>query len=109
MASKLGTIMAGAFTVTAITGAASEIMNYAGHIADLSSQTGLTTKTIQEMQHAANLTGASLENFTNAAFKLGTNIAGGGESVVNGLNQLGLSYAQIRSLSPDEQFNLITA
>lgn len=109
IAGKVGTALAGAFTITAITGAATQVLNYASKIADLSAQTGLTTKTIQEMQHAANLTGASLEKFTNAAFSLGTKIAGGGDSVVNSLNKLGLSYEQLRQMSPDQQFNVITA
>lgn len=108
-ASKMGTMLAGAFTVTAISAAANQVLNYASNISDLSAQTGLTTKTIQEMQHAAKMTGASLDNFTNAAFKLGTNLSGGGNSVVNSLDKLGLSYAAIRNMAPDEQFNTITA
>lgn len=109
MASKVGTVLAGAFTVTAITNAASQVLNYAGKISDLSAQTGLTTDTIQEMQHAATLTGASLENFTNAAFKLGTTIAGGDDSVHAALNKLGLSYEEIRRMSPDQQFKVIAS
>lgn len=99
---------AGMFTVGAIGAAANQVLNYASNISDLAAQTGLTTRTIQEMQHAAKMTGASLENFTNAAFKLGTNLAGGSNSVVASLNKLGLSYEAIRNMSPDEQFNAIT-
>lgn len=107
MAGKLGTLMAGAFTVTAITGAAMKVLDYAGKINDLAAQTGLSTRAIQEMQHAAGQTGASLENFTNAAFKLGVNLAGGSNSVQGAVERLGLSYLQLRQMSPDQQFNTI--
>lgn len=106
--STVGKSLSGLLTLGAIAGAVTAVSNYASKIADLAAQTGLTTKTIQEMQHAANLTGASLENFTNAAFKLGTNLAGGSDSVVNSLRRLGLEYNAIRQMSPDQQFNVIT-
>lgn len=106
-ASKLGTMLAGAFTIGAITSAATQVLRYASNISDLSAQTGLTTQSIQEMSHAAKMTGASLENFTNAAFKLGVNIAGGGNSVVGSVEKLGLSYMQLKAMSPDQQFNTI--
>ena len=106
-AAKVGTALAGAFTITAVTGAASKILQYAGNIKDLSEQTGLTTKTIQEMRHAANLGGTSLESFTNAAFKLGVNLAGGGNSVHAALGKMGLSLEALRQMSPDEQFHAI--
>jgi hypothetical protein len=109
MATKVGGLMAGAFTLTAITGAATQILNYAGKIADLSDQTGLSTKAIQEMQHAATVTGASLESFTNAAFKLGTNLSGGSSSVQGAVERLGLSYMQLRQMSPEQQFNTIAS
>lgn len=108
IAKKVGTAMAAAFTLTAITGAATQILSYAGKINDLAAQTGLSTRSIQEMSHAAKMTGASLESFTNAAFKLGTNLAGGSSSVQGAVEKLGLSYYQLRQQSPDQQFNTIT-
>lgn len=86
---------------------AKQVLDYAGNINDLSAQTGLTTRAIQEMSHAAKMTGASLDNFTNAAFKLGTNLAGGGDSVESAVHRLGLSYESLKRMSPDEQFNTI--
>lgn len=86
-----------------------DVLDFAGNINDLAAQTGLSTRTIQEMSHAAKMTGTSLESFTNAAFKLGTNLAGGGNSVEAAVTKLGLSYEQLRRLSPDEQFDMIAA
>ena len=78
-----------------------------GKAADLAAQTGLSTRTIQEMSHAAKMTGASLDNFTNAAFKLGTNLAGGSDSVHAAVQRLNLSYDELRRMSPDQQFETI--
>ena len=100
--------LAPALSVAAIGAAAMKILDYAGKINDLSAQTGLTTRSIQEMAHAAKMTGASLDSFTNAAFKLGTNLAGGSNSVQGAVEKLGLSYDQLRKQSPDEQFTTIT-
>lgn len=103
----VGKLLAGAFTVSAITAGISRIADYAGKLTDLSAKTGLTTKTLQEMDRAAALTGTSLDTFANAAFKLGVNISGGGNSVVGALEKLGLSYSTLRNQSPDQQFNTI--
>lgn len=105
--SSVGKALTGILTVGALTSAASQVVSYASKISDLSAQTGLTTKTIQEMQHAAKMTGASLDNFTNAAFKLGTNLAGGSNSVVGAVERLGLSYFNLQKMSPDQQFHTI--
>ena len=86
---------------------AREAFEGAGKVLDLSAKTGLSTKAIQEMELAAKLTGTSLDTFTNAAFKLGTNLAGGGQSVEAAVKALGLSYAELRAQNPDEQFRVI--
>jgi hypothetical protein len=79
----------------------------AGQILDLSNRTGLATDTIQQMQYVADQTGASLEQFTQAAFQLGVRLSGGGNSVKAGIEALGLSLTDLQRLSPDEQFDTI--
>jgi hypothetical protein len=108
-ASAFGNIIASG-AIAAVAGLkhlASEVIDNASNIVDLSNKTGLAMRTIQEFQHVADQTGTTVDAFTNAAFKLGTNLAGGGKSVVNAVERLGLSFAQLKSLSPDEQFNRI--
>lgn len=92
------------FTVGAVTAAAREIINYADKIEDLADTTGLAVETLQEMDFAAKQTGSSLESFTNAAFKLGINLAEGTTRVREAVAALGLSYDELRASSPDEQF-----
>ncbi len=84
-----------------------EAFTSAGHILDLKNATGLSVKTIQEMQFVAGQTGTSLESFTNAAFKLGAAIAGGGSSVKAALRDLGIEWEKIRGLSMDKQWDLV--
>jgi hypothetical protein len=107
-AKNFGKVFGTVFTVGAITAAIGKATEYAGKLQDLAAQTGLTTDTLQEMAYAAKQTGSSLDAFTNAAFKLGINLAGGSNSVEGAVAKLGLSFAALQAMSPDEQFNTIT-
>lgn len=97
------------FTVGAITAAADKVLDYAGKIQDLADQTGLTAEALQEMGFAAKQSGASLEGFTNAAFKLGTILAEGTTKARDSVRALGLSYEQLAASSPAEQFRMIAS
>jgi hypothetical protein len=93
--------------VTGLVAFGSEAIANASAIVDLSSKTGLSTRTIQEFGYVARQTGASMEAFTTAAFQLGVHLAGGSRSVVSGIKELGLSYDALRAMSPDQQFKEI--
>jgi hypothetical protein len=97
-----------------ISSAASSLLSFtkasiesAGHILDLSNKTGLSTDSIQKMDAAAALTSSSLEAFTTAAFKLGANISGGKGSVRQAVEDLGLSWQDVRKMGVDQQFETI--
>lgn len=115
MGTQLGSIsklMGGLFAgvgISTITAAISKVADYAGKISDLSKQTGLSTDAIQQMSFVAKQTGTSLESFSNAALKLGTNLAGGSTSVQAAVDKLGLSYQHLKTLQPDQQFELVAA
>lgn len=91
----------------AITGMVTEAIQGAGHILDLGNKTGLSTATIQRMAFVANQTGASLDSFTDSAFKLGVNLADGDSGVVAAVRSLGLSLSDIQRLNPSQQFETI--
>lgn len=76
----------------------------ASEVLALSKTTGLSTDAIQRFQIVAAKSNSTLEDWTNASYKLGLVLAGGGESVKVALDKLGLSYDTIRKLSPDQQF-----
>lgn len=69
-------------------------------ISDLAAKTGLSTDAVQSFGYAAEQTGASVEDVARAAVILQKNIAGGAAV----FQKLGLELAELRALSPDEQF-----
>jgi hypothetical protein len=104
---KLGPLL----PVATIAGAATALIRIgksafdsAGQIEDLASKTGLSTSAIQRMQFVANQTGTSVEAFTNATFKLGVNISEGLTKARKAVDDLGLSYTELKSQKPEEQF-----
>jgi len=93
--------------VSALSNFASSLVTTAGALTDASQKTGLTTDTLQQMSFAAEQAGGTLEDFTNASFKLGVNLAGGGKSVKTAVDALGLSLEELSRLTPDQQFTRI--
>jgi hypothetical protein len=104
---KLGPIL----PVASIAGAATALISMgksalesAGKINDLAGKTGLSTDAIQRMQAVANQTGTTVEAFTNATFKLGVNISEGLSKARKAVEDLGLSYTDLKNQKPEEQF-----
>ena len=100
--------------VSTLTRWTSEAINAAGATLDLSNKTGLSTDSIQKMDFAAKLTGATVDNFTDAAFKLGQKISGGSGSVRQAFDDLRkasgdttLSWQALRSMNMDQQMDTV--
>ena len=69
--SGLKGMIAGAFSVGAITGLAKKTVEYAGKISDLADRLGVTTDYLQEMQYVTKQNGASVDDLTATFEKLG--------------------------------------
>jgi hypothetical protein len=108
VASTLGGVVAGAFTVGALTGFAKEVIDLAGDIADLSSRTGISTSAIQELKYAADLTGATLDTMTGAIEQMGNRLTEGNDGTVAAVRSLGLSLEDLRSRRPEDAFTAIS-
>lgn len=106
-AKTVATTLGVGFGVNEIRKFVQSTLDAASRINDLSQRLGVSTDAIQEFQFVANQTGSTVEDFANAVFKLGVNIAGGGTGVQDAINGLGLSFNQIRNLKPEQQFELI--
>ncbi|MDO5715763.1 MAG: hypothetical protein Q4P25_04230 [Tissierellia bacterium] len=91
---------------TALTGLAKEAGETADRLLDLSDITGMSVEAIQEWQHVAVDAGVSSEAMTAAVEGLVKKIpqleAEGGRAT-EALNQLGISYDNLKQMSPDEQ------
>lgn len=86
-----------------------EAIASAGALSDMSAKTGLSVESLQRFEFAGKQAGVSVEDFTDAAFKLGVKLSTGSSSTRAAVEHLGLSFQQLKTLSPDEQFDKIVA
>jgi gas vesicle protein len=103
---------AGVGVVVAAVGAAIKISvdaamaaaDYADKLAGLSDKTGLSAQALQNLDVAAKLGNSSLEAVSGAVNKMQLAMAKGSD----GFRQMGLSIADLRKMSPDEQFAAVS-
>jgi hypothetical protein len=87
--------------------AATETAAYADSIEEASIRTGLQTDTLQELTHAANLTGSSMEGLENSVRKMQRFVADaseGNKTAIETLDRLGVKFDELEGKSVDEQF-----
>jgi hypothetical protein len=104
MASKLGTALASAFTVGAVTGAVKGFVDAASALTDLSQKTGISTTELQRLKFAAEQNGGTLEGVTSGIAKMGKALIEGNSGTVAAVSRLGLSLADLRKMEPGEAF-----
>ena len=105
MASAVGL----AFSVDAVVGFVRGLFDMAGQIQDLSDKLGVSTSAVQGWKFAAEQTGASMEDIGRAVVAMSRNISEGDRSAVGALTELGLKFAEIEAMQPEEAFNVIAA
>lgn len=91
-------------------GLASKTGDYADRILDLNAITGMSTDSIQEWSHVADIAGVSNEAVTNAVSGLVRRLPQleeEGGKATEGMEKLGLSYDELSKLSPDEQIDTL--
>ncbi len=79
----------------------------ADSLVSLSNKTGLSTETIQRMQFVAKQSGSDMQQFADAAFKMGVNVSEGTKKARDGAEALGLDWAKLRAANPDDQFTMV--
>ena len=70
-------------------------------------RTGFTTEALSELRHAAELSGTSLSSLEKASKTLSGAILDAGfglETYVRAFDKIGLSYEELKGLSPEDQF-----
>lgn len=97
--------------VARVGGAASRVVtgaaNYGSGIQDAADRTGMTAEAVQELGFAAAQSGASIESLETGIKMMQKALATGSDGVGDTLAQIGVSLADIRGLSPDQQFMAI--
>jgi hypothetical protein len=86
-----------------------EAVRSAGALVDMADKTGLSMRTLQQMGFVAKQTGTDVRTFSSAALMLGVNIEKGTTAARAAVKDLGLSFAELSTMSPDEQWNAIVA
>lgn len=107
-ASRMGTALAGAFTVTALVSFGKVLLADADALVKMSDRTGATIEGLQRLQAAGDDAGNTIEQMTGAINKLQNALVSGSEPAINALNKLGLSVEDIRAMKPDEAFIAIS-
>lgn len=98
-----------ALTVAGIVTFGKEILADADALVKLSDKTGIAIEPLQRLKYAAEQSGNTFEQITSAVSQMQKRIAGGDDSAVGALNQLGISVADFMAMTPDEQFKAIAA
>lgn len=100
----VGTAAAGAFTATAIIGAAKHVLDFADNITNMAQRLGMSTSGVQKLQLAFQPFGVDIDTVGKAAAKLAELVVGGDKSAVAALGKLGLSATTLKGMSIDEMF-----
>jgi len=108
----VATSLAGAFgigfSVTAIVGFGKELLEAASELNKLHNMTGISVEGLQRFQVAGDDAGNTITDLTSAIVKMEDKLAGGDRSAAGALQKLGLSFADLKGLTPERQFIAIS-
>jgi hypothetical protein len=99
--------LAAGFTAWKAIDILSDVIAYGDQIQNLHDKTGLTTDELQKLNVVTAQNNSSLTQASSAALHLAKVIAEGKDSTKGALQDLGLSYEQVRDMSMDEQFETV--
>ena len=110
---KIGMAMTGAGTVIvgSMVGVTFQWAKAGDEVQKLSEKTGFSTESLSELRHAAELSGTSLQGLESGIKVMQRSLydaSQGLSTATDALDSLGLSYEELASLSPEEQFKAIT-
>lgn len=106
----IGATIAGAFSWSAVKDFILGVADAGDAIDEMSQRTGLSAKSIQELQYAANLTGSSIEGIEVATRKMANTLYDaekGTKTAKDALRALGLTYDDLKGKSPDAQLSIL--
>lgn len=97
-------LMGVTFGVGALVSFAEGLIASAGRVQDLSDKLSVSTDAVQRWEHAAKLTGGTIDQVSSAVLKASRGIAEGNDSFVAALQAAGLSLGDLRNQSPETAF-----
>ena len=102
--SKMGAALGIGFSVGAVINFGKSVFDAASQIHDLSEQLGISSEAVQGFKFAAEQSGSSLDAVASAITKMNQHLSAGDDSTVAALKAAGLSFQNIRNLSPEDAF-----
>lgn len=109
---SVATSLFGAFTITAAVGAiisfGKATLDAADELTKLHDKTGITVEGLQRFQAAGDDAGNTIDDITGAIVKMEDKLVSGDSSAAGALKKLGLSFADLKGLSPENQFIAIS-
>lgn len=108
----IGGLIAGGITsaFSAVTNFASNLGEVGGRLVDMSDRTGIGVEALAELDHAAQMSGTSLEAVEGGLRKMSVKLAdaaGGSKTATAAFDAIGVSVSELQGLSPDKQFEVI--
>ena len=96
-----------AFSVSAVKDFAIGVIQAGAAIGDLATKLGVSAEAVQRWQYAAEQSGATIETVDKAVKAMNVNLAEGNKSTKAALDSVGLSFAEIRNMKPEDAFEAI--
>lgn len=110
---NVGTALAGGIAAAAtavaagLAAAGKAMVDYSSEIIGVHEKTGLTTDTIQKLKFVAEQTDVPFEKLSAGAVKLQRTLGEGSDKTEAAVRALGLSLADLRNMSPDQQLGTV--
>jgi hypothetical protein len=108
-AARAGSALAAAFSIQQIAGAAKDVVNMTGHVADLATKAGISAEAVQELDFAAKQSGSSFDAVSGALAKMANGLLEEKGGVIDMVKKLGLNVNELRAMAPDMAFQRIAA
>lgn len=103
-ATRVGKVLAGAFSVAAVSRAVTQYAQLTGRIQDLSAKAGMGVVAFQKLSYAAKLNGVEMEAVAAGAGKLSKTLVDGNAGAVQAIKTLGLNLGDLRQTDPADAF-----
>ncbi|MGH9161492.1 MAG: hypothetical protein ACRD2X_16115 [Vicinamibacteraceae bacterium] len=101
---KMAGPLAAAFSVQQVISFGKSVIDLGGDINDLSQKTGLSIKAVQQFGFAAEQGGSDIETVGKAVNNMARQVIDGSSTTKRALDNLGLSFDDIKKLSPEDAF-----
>ena len=96
-----------ALSVAGLVGFGKALLDDADALVKLSDKTGIAIEPLQRLKYAAEQSGNTFEQITSAVSMMQKRLSGGDDSALGALKQLGISFADFRAMTPDQQFTAV--